>query len=70
MLVDMLRRIAREKIAPRAQAIDEKGEFPHGIMELFQQHELLGLPFMELEGKKEECIYLLSNFGRDCQSLL
>jgi alkylation response protein AidB-like acyl-CoA dehydrogenase len=42
---DTIRRIARERVAPRAAEIDERAEYPHDIRELFAEHDLFGLPF-------------------------
>ena len=71
MLVDVARRISQEKIAPRAEEIDERGEFPHDIIELFREIDLLGLPFMELEGQKENeltCCLILEELARVCSN--
>jgi len=37
--------IARERIAPRAAAIDELAEYPQDLRELLAEHDILGLPF-------------------------
>jgi alkylation response protein AidB-like acyl-CoA dehydrogenase len=42
---DTIRRIARERIAPRAAEIDEKAEYPHDLRELLAEQDILGLPF-------------------------
>src|SRR5690606_9699236 len=42
--------IVRERVAPRAAAIDESGEYPHDIRELFAEHDILALPFPERYG--------------------
>ena len=47
---DLVRTLARERIAPRAAEIDESGEFPWDMVELFREHEILGLPFEERFG--------------------
>ena len=47
---DLVRTLARERIAPRAAEIDEKGEFPWDMVELLRDHEILGLPFEERYG--------------------
>jgi alkylation response protein AidB-like acyl-CoA dehydrogenase len=44
---DLVRQLARERIAPRAAEIDEKHEFPWDVVELFRDHELFGLFFDE-----------------------
>jgi alkylation response protein AidB-like acyl-CoA dehydrogenase len=47
---DLVRTLARERVAPRAGEIDKKGEFPWDMVELFKEHELFGLPFEEAYG--------------------
>jgi alkylation response protein AidB-like acyl-CoA dehydrogenase len=47
---DLVRTLARERVAPRAAEIDRKGEFPWDLVELFREHELFGLPFDEQYG--------------------
>src|SRR5438270_6384775 len=42
---DTIRRIAQERIAPRAAEIDDKAEYPHDLRELLAEHDVLGLPF-------------------------
>jgi alkylation response protein AidB-like acyl-CoA dehydrogenase len=44
-LRDMVRRLAQEKIAPRAGDIDRSGEYPWDVRELLASHDILGLPF-------------------------
>jgi len=44
---DLVRQLARERIAPRAAEIDETHEFPWDVVELFREHELFGLYFEE-----------------------
>ncbi|HEX6457224.1 MAG TPA: acyl-CoA dehydrogenase family protein [Solirubrobacterales bacterium] len=44
-LRDMVRRLAQEKIAPRAGEIDRKSEYPWDIRELLASHDILALPF-------------------------
>jgi alkylation response protein AidB-like acyl-CoA dehydrogenase len=44
MILDTVRRLVAEKVAPRAAAIDERGEFPRDIMDLFASNDLLGIP--------------------------
>ena len=41
------RDLARERVAPRAAEIDKTAEFPWDMVELFREHDLLGLPFEE-----------------------
>jgi alkylation response protein AidB-like acyl-CoA dehydrogenase len=47
---DLVRTLARERIAPRAAEIDESHEFPWDVVELFREHELFGLFFDERYG--------------------
>ena len=42
---DTIRRIAQERVAPRAAEIDERAEYPHDLRELLSEHDVLGLPF-------------------------
>ncbi|MGH3104287.1 MAG: acyl-CoA dehydrogenase family protein [Gaiellaceae bacterium] len=44
---DLVRALARERIAPRAAEIDESHEFPWDVVELFREHDLFGLLFDE-----------------------
>jgi len=48
--LEMIRQMVVEKVAPRAHDIDESGEFPQDIRELFAGHDLFGLPFEEKHG--------------------
>jgi alkylation response protein AidB-like acyl-CoA dehydrogenase len=47
---DLVRDLARERVAPRAAEIDESHEFPWDVVELFREHELFGLFFDEEVG--------------------
>jgi alkylation response protein AidB-like acyl-CoA dehydrogenase len=47
---DLVRTLARDRVAPRAAEIDKKGEFPWDMVELFREHELFGLPYDEEYG--------------------
>jgi alkylation response protein AidB-like acyl-CoA dehydrogenase len=49
-LRDVVRTLARERIAPRAAEIDSSAEFPHDMVELFREYDILGLPFEERYG--------------------
>jgi alkylation response protein AidB-like acyl-CoA dehydrogenase len=44
---ELVRALARDRIAPRAAEIDESHEFPWDVVELFREHELFGLFFAE-----------------------
>ncbi len=47
---DLVRQLARERIAPRAAAIDESHEFPWDVVELFRENDIFGLLFGEEYG--------------------
>jgi alkylation response protein AidB-like acyl-CoA dehydrogenase len=49
-LRDLVRTIARERIAPRAAEIDESHEFPWDVVELFRENDVFGLLFEEEQG--------------------
>jgi alkylation response protein AidB-like acyl-CoA dehydrogenase len=42
-LQETVRRLAQDKIKPRAREIDESGEYPEDVFEAFKQADLLGL---------------------------
>ncbi|HEX2140954.1 MAG TPA: acyl-CoA dehydrogenase family protein, partial [Candidatus Limnocylindria bacterium] len=46
----VVRELAEERIAPRAAAIDESGEFPMDLKELLAKQDLLGTCFEERHG--------------------
>ena len=50
MLLEMVRDLAREKIAPRAAEIDATGEFPWDMKELLAKQDILAMPFPEEYG--------------------
>ena len=50
MLLDMVRDLAQEKVAPRAAAIDATGEFPWDMKELLAKQDILAMPFPEEYG--------------------
>ena len=47
---DLVRTLARERIAPRAAEIDTSAEFPWDVVELFRENGLFGLMFDEEYG--------------------
>jgi alkylation response protein AidB-like acyl-CoA dehydrogenase len=48
--LEVIRQMVVEKVTPRAHDIDESGEFPQDIRQLFAEHDLFGLPFEERYG--------------------
>jgi alkylation response protein AidB-like acyl-CoA dehydrogenase len=47
---ELVRTLARERVAPRAAEIDKSAEFPWDMVEVMREHDLLGLPFEEQYG--------------------
>jgi alkylation response protein AidB-like acyl-CoA dehydrogenase len=47
---ETIRQIVRERVWPRAAEIDETGEYPRDIRELFAEQDILALPFSERYG--------------------
>jgi acyl-CoA dehydrogenase len=47
---DTIRQIAQERIAPRAQEIDLKAEYPWDVRKLLGENDILALPFAEEYG--------------------
>jgi alkylation response protein AidB-like acyl-CoA dehydrogenase len=45
MLQDMVRRLAREKVAPGAEERDKKGEYPFEMLDLMRENGLMGIDF-------------------------
>ena len=50
IFVEQLRRMVADKVAPRADEIDRKGEFPWDLKNIFQEMGLLGLSVPETYG--------------------
>lgn len=50
LMIDMVRDLTRERVAPRAAEIDEKGEFPWDMKELLAKQDILAMPFPEEYG--------------------
>ena len=48
--LEVIRQMVVEKVAPRAAEIDETGEFPEDIRQLFAEHDIFGLPFEQKYG--------------------
>ena len=40
---ELIRELARERIAPRAAEIDKSAEFPWDVVELFREHGIFGV---------------------------
>ena len=50
LMLDVVRELAREQVAPRAVEIDASGEFPWDIKDLLAEQGILGMPFPEEYG--------------------
>jgi alkylation response protein AidB-like acyl-CoA dehydrogenase len=50
MMLDVVRDLARDKVAPRAAEIDATGEFPWDMKELLAEQGILAMPFPEAYG--------------------
>lgn len=66
---DLLRRVAREKVAPRADEIDRTAQYPHDMFELLKGLGMFTLPFPEQYGGAgsmlSACI-AIEELGRVC----
>ncbi|WP_044530345.1 acyl-CoA dehydrogenase family protein, partial [Herbaspirillum sp. B65] len=66
---DLVRRVAREKVAPRADQIDRSGDYPHDMYALLKELGLFTLPFPERYGGANSmlssCI-AVEELGRVC----
>jgi alkylation response protein AidB-like acyl-CoA dehydrogenase len=66
---DLVRRVAREKVAPRADEIDRTAEYPHDMFALLKELGLFALPFPAEYGGTgsllSACI-AVEEFGRVC----
>jgi alkylation response protein AidB-like acyl-CoA dehydrogenase len=47
---DLIRELARDRIAPRAAEIDKSAEFPWDVVELFREHGIFGVMYDEEHG--------------------
>jgi alkylation response protein AidB-like acyl-CoA dehydrogenase len=45
MILDVVRQLVKERVEPRAAAIDADAEFPWDVKQLFAENDLLGIPF-------------------------
>ncbi len=72
MILEMVRELVAEKIAPRAAEIDATGEFPWDVKELFAQNDLLGIPipaaYGGLGGTFVTYVKVVEEIARACAS--
>lgn len=53
---DLVRRVARERVAPRADEIDRTGEYPQDMFELLKELGIFTLPFPESFGGRDSMV--------------
>jgi hypothetical protein len=66
---DLVRRVARDKVAARADAIDRSAEYPHDMFDLLKELGLFALPFPEKYGGTDSLLsgcLAVEEFGRVC----
>ena len=66
---DLIRRVAKEKVAPRADAIDRTAEYPQDMFDLLRQLGLFTLPFPQEYGGSNNMVsacLAIEEFGRVC----
>jgi acyl-CoA dehydrogenase len=66
---DLVRRVAREKVAPRADAIDRSAEYPQDMFDLLRELGLFALPFPAEFGGTGSLLsgcLAVEEFGRVC----
>jgi len=66
---DLIRRVAKEKVASRANEIDRTAEYPQDMFDLLQQLGLFTLPFPEEYGGTNSMVsacLAIEEFGRVC----
>ncbi len=66
---DLVRRVAREKVAPRADAIDRTAEYPQDMFDLLRELGLFALPFPAEYGGTGSLLsgcLAVEEFGRVC----
>ena len=66
---DLVRRVAIEKVAPRADEIDRNAEYPHDMFELLKELGLFALPFPAEYGGTGSLLsgcLAVEEFGRIC----
>jgi alkylation response protein AidB-like acyl-CoA dehydrogenase len=69
LLQDTVRRFAREKVAPRAQAIDETAEYPQDMFDALKELGLFSIPFPEKYGGADSVLsacVAVEELGRIC----
>jgi len=72
MVRAMARKMARDKLAPRAAEIDKAGEFPWDIVEFFSENHILDMPVpVEYGGQGADalsCLLVVEEFATECEN--
>jgi len=66
---DLIRKVAAERIAPRADAIDRTGEYPQDMFDLLRELGVFSLPFPESYGGRDSLLaaaVATEELGRVC----
>src|SRR5579883_2834358 len=69
-LIEAIRELARERVAPRAAEIDHTGEFPWDMKELLAQQDIYAMPFpVEYGGigaSEQAVVMAIEELSRHC----
>jgi len=71
LIIDTVRQLTLEKVAPRAAEIDATGAYPRDLRELFAKNDLLGIPFPEEYGglgSFETYVKVVEEIAKACAS--
>ena len=72
MVRAMARKMARDKLAPRAAEIDKAGEFPWDIVDFFSENHILDMPVpVEYGGQGADalsCLLVVEEFATECEN--
>ncbi|MEQ9125423.1 MAG: acyl-CoA dehydrogenase family protein, partial [Alphaproteobacteria bacterium] len=66
---ELIRRVAAERVAPRADEIDRTGEYPQDMFDLLKELGVFTLPFPEAYGGRDSLLaacVATEEFGRVC----
>ncbi len=70
MLIEAIREIARERVAPRAAEIDRTSQFPWDMKELLAQQDILAMPFPSeyggIESSELAVVMAIEELARNC----
>jgi alkylation response protein AidB-like acyl-CoA dehydrogenase len=70
MLIEMVRDLVRDKVAPRAAEVDATGKFPWDLKELLAQQDILAMPFPEAYGglgsREVTILMVIEELARAC----